>query len=152
MHPESFYTEVDWYGVPEQQRMEARRSIAYRFRALWYRDDSEFIGHGVLRDIVRGDLQYCTLGYTVDHEVSGRGIATEMAGALVEFAFETLDLHRIEACHMPANLASARVLEKLGFEQEGLLRQSLKVQGRWEDHVIVSKINSDWRGGKPKGP
>lgn len=149
LHPDSFYNEADWRGVPEAQRNEARKGLSYRFRACWYGEESEFIGHGVLRDIVRGDSQVCQLGYTVDHQVTGRGIATELAGAAVEFAFEVLDLHRIEACHMPENKASRRVLEKLGFEQEGLLRQSLKVDGKWADHVLMSKLNPNWRGGKP---
>ena len=76
----------------------------------------------------------CFLGYKVDQRFNGLGVATEAIAASNRYLFEVFGLHRIEANIMPSNLASQRVVEKLGFEQEGLAKAFLKINGKWEDH------------------
>lgn len=66
---------------------------------------------------------------------------TEIVELSVNHVFQTLDLHRVMANYVPENVRSARVLEKLGFEQEELARSYLKIGGQWCDHVLTSKIN-----------
>ncbi len=66
---------------------------------------------------------------------------TEAVGKVVEYAFDVLGLHRLEANIMPRNKASLRVVEKLGFSEEGLSRKLLLINGRWEDHVRMVKLN-----------
>jgi ribosomal-protein-alanine N-acetyltransferase len=61
---------------------------------------------------------------------------------VVEYAFDVLGLHRLEANIMPRNKASLRVVEKLGFSEEGLSRKLLLINGRWEDHVRMVKLNT----------
>ena len=65
-------------------------------------------------------------------------MATEI---LVKYAFEELHLHRIEGNVMPRNLASIRVLEKNHFVNEGISKHYLKINGIWEDHVHMVRIN-----------
>ena len=79
------------------------------------------IGSVALNTIVKGCFLSCYMGYRLDQELTGQGYMTEAAGALVDFAFDTLGLHRIEANIIPRNTPSMRVAEKLGFQNEGSL-------------------------------
>jgi len=67
-----------------------------------------------------------------------------LAGA-VRFAFDELKLHRVEAACMPNNLASIRVLERNGFQREGLARRYLKINGVWQDHLLYATLADDPR-------
>ena len=64
--------------------------------------------------------------------------------AVLGFAFETLDLHRIEASCLPTNLPSRRVLQKGGFRQEGEARAYLKINGAWADHLLFGVVSDEW--------
>ncbi|HZG86743.1 GNAT family N-acetyltransferase [Paenibacillus sp.] len=112
-----------------------------RLLRLWICKDDRIIGSAALSNIVRGAFQSCHLGYKIDAEEAGRGYMTEAVRALVEIGFETMKLHRIEANIMPRNAASLRVVEKLGFQPEGLARKYLKINGVWEDHIHMVLLN-----------
>lgn len=71
----------------------------------------------------------------MDQAWCNQGYATEALQAAIMCAFDELELHRIEANVLPYNAPSLRVLEKLGFESEGLAIKYLKINGRWEDHI-----------------
>lgn len=58
-----------------------------------------------------------------------------------DFAFNSLKIHRIEAGVLPRNIASQRVLEKNGFEREGLSRKNVEINGVWEDHYLYGRLN-----------
>ncbi len=96
-----------------------------------------------LGEIVRGVLQGCYLGYSVDAAYEGRGIASEAVGAVVQFAFGTLRLHRVMANYQPSNERSAALLRRLGFVPEGYARDYLFLDGAWKDHILTSLVNSD---------
>ncbi len=81
------------------------------------------------------------MGYSLDQEHNGKGYTTEAAKLVVKYAFETLNLHRIEAGVMPDNIASIRVLEKAGFHKEGIARKNVKINGRLEDHQMLAILN-----------
>lgn len=68
---------------------------------------------------------------------------TEAVEAVVNHAFQELHLHRIEANIMPRNRASLRVVEKLGFRNEGVSREYLKINGKWEDHIHMVLLNEE---------
>ena len=59
--------------------------------------------------------------------------------------FEQYNLHRIMANYLPENLASGRVLEKLGFVREGIAKDYLRINGVWRDHVLTSLTNDQWQ-------
>lgn len=63
--------------------------------------------------------------------------------ALVPYVFEDLRLHRLEAACLPENQASRRLLLRVGFQQEGLARQYLKINGRWRDHLLFAIVKGD---------
>lgn len=101
------------------------------------------IGMVHLSGIVLGCFRSCFLGYKLDQAEQNRGYMTEAVARLVRIAFEQLDLHRIEANVMPRNLPSLRVVEKLGFENEGVARAYLKICGKWEDHIHMVLLRPD---------
>lgn len=92
-------------------------------------------------NIRRGALQACVLGYQMDEAHTNNGYITEALREGIRYMFEVQKLHRIEANIMPRNKRSLRVVEKLGFQPEGLRKQYLKVNGVWEDHIPMTLIN-----------
>jgi [ribosomal protein S5]-alanine N-acetyltransferase len=92
-------------------------------------------------NIVRGLFQACHMGYSVARRHEGQGLMREVAEAGIGYMFDVAGLHRIMANYMPANTRSARLLERLGFEREGMARAYLKIAEKWEDHVLTARIN-----------
>lgn len=138
---EDYYRDVTWRARIAENERDAEVGTNYGFVLTLREAPREIIGVANLRDIIHYFCQSATLGYSIDRRYEGRGLMTEALHAVLWFAFNQLGLHRIEACYMPANGASARVLEKLGFEIEGRLRKSLLVAGKWEDHILTSLIS-----------
>ncbi len=91
------------------------------------------------------DYRSASLGYCFHDAVWGRGYATEAARALLRWAFDTLDLNRVQAQTDTRNVASARVLEKLGFVREGTLREDCIVNGEVSDSWVYGLIKREWR-------
>ena len=90
------------------------------------------------------DDEQAVLWYTLHPEYWGHGYATEAARALVSFGFRELGLHRIWADSDPDNIASVRVLEKLGLRREGYLRENLRVDDTWVDSLIFAILDREW--------
>jgi len=91
------------------------------------------------------DYRSASLGYCFDDAAWGHGYATEAAHALLRWAFDTLDLNRVQAETDTRNVASARVLEKLGFVREGTLREDCVVNGEVSDSWVYGLIRREWR-------
>jgi RimJ/RimL family protein N-acetyltransferase len=81
--------------------------------------------------------------YKLFPEFWGKGLATEMAKALINFGFEEYKLHRIEAGVATQNVASIRVLEKAGMTQEGVRRKILPIRGEWKDNFHYAILEED---------
>jgi ribosomal-protein-alanine N-acetyltransferase len=104
---------------------------------------TEVAGLVNLWNIRRGVVQAAIIGYSIDAAHEGRGYATEAAGAVVAYAFETLRLHRLETSYQPTNERSGRVLRKLGFVVEGYARDYLYLNGAWRDGILVALTNPE---------
>lgn len=102
---------------------------------------SEIIGLCSFSNIVRGAFQACNLGYSISEKKQGTGLMFEMLQASIQYVFAEYNLHRIMANYIPSNVRSGKLLDKLGFQKEGLARSYLKIAGSWQDHVLTSKIN-----------
>jgi RimJ/RimL family protein N-acetyltransferase len=85
------------------------------------------------------------IGYCLRHDTWGRGYATELASALLAIGFVELKLHRVFATCDPRNMASARVLEKIGMRREAHLREHLWQKGEWRDSVIFGMLEQEFR-------
>jgi RimJ/RimL family protein N-acetyltransferase len=92
------------------------------------------------------------IGYALGRAYWGKGYMQETLNAVLNFAFDELDLHRIEADVDPRNTASIRTLERLGFQREGYLRERWQVNGEVQDAVFFGLLRSDWNTNSPLGP
>ncbi|WP_315719855.1 MULTISPECIES: GNAT family protein [unclassified Bradyrhizobium] len=90
-----------------------------------------------------------TIGYIVDPARQREGIAFEAVGAMLDFCFGELGLHRVQAFIHPDNTASRKLAEKLGFRCEGRLRDHLRVGGQWRDDMLYALLATDARGWTP---
>jgi ribosomal-protein-alanine N-acetyltransferase len=104
-------------------------------------DCSRIIGSIAFNNIVRGCFQSCHLGYRLDKDEINKGYMTEGLRGALNFAFNELNLHRIEANIMPKNKPSMCVVKKLGFSNEGVAKQYLFINGKWEDHIHMVLLN-----------
>ncbi|GAB4438168.1 MAG: GNAT family protein [Anaerolineae bacterium] len=85
------------------------------------------------------------IGYELDPAFWGRGYATEAARHVLDFTFSRLTVHRVWATCVAGNGASARVLEKIGLQQEGRLRENRWMKGRWWDTLVYAILLREWR-------
>ena len=85
------------------------------------------------------------VGFALARATWGRGLASEALATALRFAFETLDLHRIEADADPRNERSLGLLERHGFRREGYLRERYHVSGEVQDSVVLGLLRSEWQ-------
>src|SRR3954470_22251906 len=85
------------------------------------------------------------LGYWLGKDFQGQGLATKVCRVLIDYAFNELGLNRVEIRCMSENLRSRRIPERLGFVQEGILRQVRWRRDHFDDHVIYGLLASEWR-------
>ncbi|MFK7906853.1 MAG: GNAT family N-acetyltransferase [Chitinophagales bacterium] len=123
------------------QSMAFKNQTGVRFYLFKKTNLDRCIGNIGLSNIIRGAFQSCHLGYQIDEQEQNQGLTTEALKEIVGYAFEVLQLHRIEANIIPRNIASIRVVEKLGFEKEGFAKKYLKINGVWEDHFNFTLLN-----------
>ncbi len=93
------------------------------------------LGSIALNEIVRGCFHSCFLGYKMDKDKTKKGYMTEALNRVIQCAFDELELHRIEANIIPRNVPSLKVVEKIGFYNEGTAKKYLRINGVWEDHI-----------------
>ena len=99
------------------------------------------IGEIGFTNIVRGAFQACHLGFSVCGQAQGQGLMHEALTGALAAVFDQVGLHRVMANYRPENARSARLLDRLGFEREGLARAYLHIDGAWRDHVLTSLIS-----------
>ncbi len=98
------------------------------------------VGSVSLTQIRPGAFRDALFGYKLDNRYWGQGYASEACIKLMEIAFDELHLHRLNAMIMPDNERSIKVVERLGFKKEALLREACEVNKRFEDHVLYSFV------------
>lgn len=113
--------------------------------------DGEPAGRVNLNDVVQGAFQNAHLGYWVDVEHQGRGVATGSVSAVLAVAFGELGLHRVQAGTLVHNHASRRVLTKNGFAEIGFAPRYVKIAGHWQDHVLHQRLADDPAPGPSPG-
>jgi [ribosomal protein S5]-alanine N-acetyltransferase len=98
-----------------------------------------------LSQIFRAGFQNAYLGYYLGEKFAGRGFGTEAIALIVKFAFDKLNLHRLEANIQPHNFASIAVVKKNGFTKEGFSKDYLQIEGEWRDHERWAIVNDNWK-------
>jgi ribosomal-protein-alanine N-acetyltransferase len=106
--------------------------------------DGRVAGEINLSSIQRGPFQNAYIGYWIDEAAAGNGYMPEAVVVMLRFAFEELDLHRVQVAIIPRNQASRRVVEKLALREEGIAERYLEINGTWEDHVRYAITAEEW--------
>jgi RimJ/RimL family protein N-acetyltransferase len=88
--------------------------------------------------------QQAEVGYVLHPDAHGQGVATEATRALLAFGFEVVGLHRIYARCDARNVASAKVMARLGMQEEARFREHVQVKGRWDEEVICAILDREW--------
>lgn len=135
-----FFTEPWWQMQLRSNLKQFRQGVSVCF-SLLDQDDSEILGVCNYTNIIRGTFQACHLGYALAEKAQGQGLMFEALSETNRYMFEDAGLHRIMANYMPRNQRSGDLLRRLGFVREGEAEKLLKINGRWEDHILTSLIN-----------
>ncbi len=140
------------YGVAlRAYRREARYGRCLPFGVVL---DGDLVGQVTVHNIVRGALQSGAVGYWVSEHVAGQGVMATALALVVDHCFGQVGLHRVQADIRPENVPSRRLVEKLGFREEGRHPRLLHIDGAWRDHlsfaVTVEELPEGmlarWRG------
>jgi ribosomal-protein-alanine N-acetyltransferase len=106
--------------------------------------DRHVAGEVNLNNVIRGAMQSGTIGYWIDQRHAGHAYVAEAVVVVMQFAFEQLQLHRLEICIVPRNIRSIRIMEKLAIREEGVAERYLEINGVWEDHVRFGMTIEEW--------
>lgn len=108
--------------------------------------DGRLVGQVTVNNIVRGSAQFASIGYWIERDVAGRGLAPRAVALAVDHCFQGAGLHRVEICICPENTNSLRVVEKLGLHEVGFAPAFLHINGAWRDHRIYAVTTEQVRG------
>ncbi|MCL8250927.1 GNAT family N-acetyltransferase [Aeromicrobium fastidiosum] len=137
---EAFYTEAGQRSTIDE-RLAAHAEG--RGVPLAIVDDGDgVVGEMTLSGVVRGAYQSASVGYWVAEHVAGAGVASAALADAQAIAFGTLGLHRLQGETLVDNIASQTVLERAGFVRYGLAPDYLRIDGRWQAHVLYQCIAS----------
>jgi len=106
--------------------------------------DGYLSGEINISSVHRGPFQSAYVGYWIDRAQAGNGYMPEALVLILRFAFEQLGLHRLQVAIIPRNVASRRVVDKLGLRSEGLAERYLEINGVWEDHLRYAMTIEEW--------
>lgn len=113
-----------------------RTDQAYNF--FIFSHDETLLGGIGLANIRRGVAETASLGYWIGEPFARQGYMTATLPLVLDFALAGLHLHRIEAACLPTNVPSRALLLRAGFHEEGYAREFLRIDGRWQDHVLFA--------------
>ncbi|MEO0497064.1 MAG: GNAT family protein [Pseudomonadota bacterium] len=138
--PEDDLKPAAWTRRLKRYRRDASLKLGYVW-LIWRQTggEEELVGGVSLTGVRYGVMQAGTLGYWIGQPFARQAIATRAVQAVIDHAHANLRLSRIEAATLPDNEASMGLLRKLGFEQEGLAVDYLRINGRWRDHALFAR-------------
>lgn len=138
--PAAFNQEGYWVEqVALRELQQIEKSASYWVAENAY--DGQIVAHCSLTNIIHGAFKAAYMGYAIDQRYQAKGLMKALCLDAISYAFNELSLNRIMANHMPSNNRSAALLRSLGFSREGLAKRYLKINGRWEDHVLNALLN-----------
>jgi [ribosomal protein S5]-alanine N-acetyltransferase len=137
-----FHRYVTRFAGPKSRNPLSARHAGFLVRR---NDDDTLIGVFNLGEIVRGSFQSAYVGYYGFAPYSGEGYMRDGLRLLLDLAFRTFKLHRVEANIQPNNARSIALVRYVGFSREGFSRRYMKVAGRWRDHERWAMLVEDWR-------
>ena len=155
MEKEDLPLYTDWYNDPEfLGEFVWLPQFSRREREKWYEnlppdvkvffvEKKDGTKIGVIAHFLMGHL--LEIGYILISSERGKGYSAEAVQVMVDYLFLSKETVRIQASTDPRNVASQRVLEKVGFKKEGTLRKSLFMKGKWTDLSVYSILREEWK-------
>lgn len=140
---ENFYTLPYQKASLTAENNQMTEGKLFRYWVFLKYQPEEVIGTVCFQNILREPYQSCSLGYKFHHKYWHRGYALESIQKCIDCIFEEQRLHRVEASIMSSNEPSLRLIERLGFQFEGLSRSYARICGNWTDHKRYTLINPD---------
>lgn len=134
-----------------RQRRDWKHGTSFVFMVAMRDRPERLVGKIALNGVMRGAMHGAYLGYWMGADQQGKGLCTEGITAVLDFAFGSAGLHRIQAAIMPRNERSLRVIEKLSFRREGYAERYLQIAGKWEDHVLFARTREEHVPGDETG-
>jgi [ribosomal protein S5]-alanine N-acetyltransferase len=129
-----------YVAMVRTMRREARRGVTLPWVIMY---GGRFAGQLTIGNIIWGSARTASVGYWIDQQFAGLGVTPTALAMALDHAFGVVGLHRVEATIRPENRASRRVVEKLGFRDEGVRRLCLHVDGAWRDHISYAMTAED---------
>jgi [ribosomal protein S5]-alanine N-acetyltransferase len=129
-----------YVAMARTMRREARRGVTLPWVITY---GGSFAGQLTVGSIVWGSARSAQVGYWIDEAYAGRGVVPTALALAIDHCFFVVGLHRVEATIRPENQASRRVVEKLGFREEGTRHRSLHIDGSWRDHLCYALTAED---------
>lgn len=139
--PANHYTPEHQHTILSCELKLALQTKNIRYYVFLKEDPTQIIGTVALHNIATTAYSSCEIGYKFDFDHQHKGYAREAVAMAISIAFAALGLHRIYARVMPENTASIKLLKDLLFEEEGLEKECIKIQGKWQDHLRFALIN-----------
>ena len=137
--------EGEYESISQQTKTDLEKQYDQLTDGGWFfveKKDGGKIGY-VAHYVVSGKLT--EIGYSLVPDERGKGYGTEAVSIMVDYLFLSKDIVRIQVKTDPRNAASERVLEKAGFEREGIMRKSFFCRGVWRDTVLLSILREEWK-------
>jgi ribosomal-protein-alanine N-acetyltransferase len=138
VQPETYFTEAGQHAVLARDLAAHERGTMLPLAVL---ADGAVCGRVSLQNIVRGAFQNASLGYWVSQAQAGRGRTSTAVAEAVEAGFGELGLHRLDAATLVHNAASQHVLARNQFRPFAVAESYLKIDGRWQDHLLFQRLN-----------
>ncbi len=138
------FTAAFWLRQVEIDRQQFEAGLGVKLFMFERGPEPSVLGLVSFSNIIRGAFQSCFLGYALAERQQGKGLMTEALRLGIAYMFDEMHLHRISANYLPHNTRSAELLRRLGFTVEGTAKDYLRIEGRWQDHVLTSLLNPAW--------
>jgi [ribosomal protein S5]-alanine N-acetyltransferase len=142
--PETFLTLPYWKEMIQRYQNNWIERNQLRL-ILICKESGEVAGTISFTQMERGPFQCCKLGYKLGEKFTGKGLMTNSLKLSIEYIFDELNFHRIEASYVTTNTASANVLQRLDFTVDGTANNYLMIGGVWRDHILTSLTNNNWK-------
>lgn len=136
--------EISFYNIKSQKKIleeSYRQCLNGTSLDMGIFKSDNLIGKIKLSNVVYGVFKSAFVGYSIDEDYQGKGYMSEALRLITDYAFEVMGLHRIEASTLVDNEKSKRVLKACGFEELGINKGYLYIDGEWKDHVSFYKID-----------
>lgn len=142
-----------WEGISEPEArafVQEQKTIQPGIPGQWFqiaielKETGALVGDCALK-IEEYDARQAEIGYTLSRAYQGHGIASEAVSCVLDYAFVTLDLHRVIAITDCENTASVALLERLGLRREGHFHQNVWFKGSWGDEFLYAILQEEWR-------